>query len=235
MATTVLNIIKAALRLNNVISASETPDANQAADAMEALNFMLDEWSTDGLIVYLYSEQTFNVLSGTSEYTIGSGGDWDGSRPLDIKNAILTDDNNDYGLIQYNQNDFMNINYKESSGQPTLFYYEQDFPLGKIKLFPEPDQNYTVTISGKEIFTQYSSVSTTISLPPGYLQALKFNLAINIANEYEDEPSAFLVQRANETLTKLKRLNNLHKVGRMTYNIGQPGIKRTYDYRTGGF
>jgi hypothetical protein len=239
MATTVLALIKSALRLNNIIAASETPDANLSADMLEALNFLLGEWANDGLVIYTFEEQTFNVVSGTSEYTIGSGGTWDGNRPADIKNMIITDldggNNNDYPLKQYNQSDFMNINFKATLSQPTIFYYEQTYPLGRIKLYPTPEQAYTVTIASRTVFDEYTSLTTEISLPKGYLQALKFNLAINVANEFESEPSGWLVQRANETLTKIKRLNNLHRVPKMGYDRSQPGMSRAFDYRTGGF
>lgn len=238
MATTVLDIIKAALRLNNIIGSSETPTANMSTDCRQALNFMLEEWSTMGLAVYVFEEQSFTASIGTSEYSIGSGQTWDGNRPLEIKHMIARDttgaSNNDYPLTQVNQSDFMDLTHKATSGRPRLYYYEQTFPYGKVKLFPTPDKAYTMILSNRTVFNEYTALDTTISLPQGYLPALKFNLAVDIAPEFEMEPSITVQRRAMDTLKNVKRLNNLHRVPRMRYKSSQPGMNRRYDYRTGG-
>ena len=89
-------------------------------------------------------------------------------------------------------------------------------------------------LSNRTVFTQYTSNDTTIDLPQGYLPALKFNLAMEIAGEFESEPSLIVQRRAMDTLKNVKRLNNLHRVPRMRYKSSQPGMNRRYDYRTGG-
>ena len=238
MSTTVLDLIKAALRLNNIISSSETPDANMSSDCQQALNFMLEEWSTIGLAVYVFEEQSFTAVIGTSEYSIGSGQTWDGNRPLEIKHMIARDTTgtspNDYHLTQVNQADFMDITHKSTNGRPRIYYYEQTNPYGTVKIFPTPDKQYTMIIANRKVFTEYSSLTTTIDLPQGYLPALKYNLAVEIAPEFEMEASPTVQRRAMNTLMNVKRLNNLHRVPRMTYKSSQPGMNRRYDYHTGG-
>ena len=238
MATTVLDLIKAALRLNNIIASDETPTANMATDCRQALNFMLDEWSTMGLVVYVYEEQSFTASIGTSEYSIGSGQTWDGNRPLEISHMIARDttgvSNNDYYMTQVNQSDFMDLTHKATNGRPRIFYYEQTFPYGNVKLFPTPDKQYTMIMANRTAFSEYTSNDTNIELPQGYLPALKFNLAVEIAGEFEMEPSIIVQRRAMDTLKNVKRLNNLHRAPRMRYKSSQPGMNRRYDYRTGG-
>lgn len=55
--TTNLAVVSSSLRLLGVIAAGETPDDNQGADALVALNQMLERWIEDGIDLG-YSAQT---------------------------------------------------------------------------------------------------------------------------------------------------------------------------------
>jgi hypothetical protein len=82
-------------------------------------------------------------------------------------------------------------------------------PLGKIWLDPKPDAAYTLVLYLEELFAQIAAAATTAEfvLPPGYKESLVYNLAIQMAPEYERAPSAVLVARAMSSLAALKRLN----------------------------
>lgn len=232
---TVLDLIKAALRLIGAIASSETPTAGQAQDAREALNLLLTEWHNDPLIA-LTEQQTFNVSSGTYSYTIGSGQTWNGNKPLKILSAYITDNGSDTPLRVINEVEYMGINDKDASGQPDYLFYDEGNTTGVVYLWPAPNDTFTCTILSQAAFTSYTSNSTTISLPNGYLQALKYNLAIEIAPEYEAQPSQWLVKRAMDTLAAIKR-TNLKKTSRMRFDRALSTTRNTghFDYRTYNF
>ena len=54
---------------------------------------------------------------------------------------------------------------------------------------------------------QFTAATTVESLPDGYKRAIEFNLATEIASEYDVSPSPFVVQKANASLSNIKRLN----------------------------
>jgi hypothetical protein len=69
---TALDIIKSALRKINSYQSGETiatPDEN---DCLEALNDLLDSWSTDQLMVYGSNEYVLHWQSGRRQYTVGN-------------------------------------------------------------------------------------------------------------------------------------------------------------------
>ena len=223
---TVLDLIKASLRVLGILAAGETPDAQQSTDARQALNLMLGEWDNDGFLT-LREQQNFSVSSGTASYSIGDGETWDGNKPLKILVAYLRDsDGYDHPLTIINEKEYMEIYDKDSEGRPTRLFYQPAETTGTVYLYPEPDDAYTIYLLNHKEFTEYTALTTTISLPSGYLNALKFNLAVEIAPEYEREPSQWVISQATKKLAAIKS-TNVKKPGPMKFDnalTGQPGI-----------
>ena len=63
--------------------------ANEAQDALEALNGMLASCSSERLLVYHVGRLSVPLLTGKQTYTWGPGGDIAGLRPLRLENALL--------------------------------------------------------------------------------------------------------------------------------------------------
>lgn len=222
---TVLELISASLRLINALASSETPDANVAVDARTSLNCLLGEWMNDGLIS-LTEQQIFNTVINTSSYTIGTGMTWVGHKPLKVLSAILSDGSNDYPLEIIGENDYLNIGDKSTVGQPKFLFYKPSNSTGTVYLDCKPDKVYAITLVSQAAFVEYSANATVIDLPTGYLNALKYNLALELAPEYEIEPSQFVMKRAQETLAAIKR-TNLKKPSKMQFD---PILTGKYNY-----
>lgn len=204
---TVLDLIKASLRVIGAIASSETPDSEMANDAMEALNLLLEDWQNEGLLSLL-EQQNFSVSDGTLNYSIGSGETWDGNKPLRILNAHLRDSSGyDHPLSIITDKEYMEIVDKDLDGRPTVLYYLPSNSSGTVYLYPQPDADYTIYMLDQAPFTQYEDLDTTITLPNGYKSALKYNLALEIAPEYETEPSNWVVRQAQKKLAGIKSTN----------------------------
>ena len=69
-------IVTSSLRIVNAVAAGETPSADEASDANQALNMMLKSWEADGL--HLAARRRVSVLleKNKSLYTLSTSGDY---------------------------------------------------------------------------------------------------------------------------------------------------------------
>jgi hypothetical protein len=204
-----LQLITRSLRLCGVAAAGETLPAEEAADGLTALNAMLDSWRIDGLLVYQIKEEAVQTLTGgQSLYTIGSGGNFAIDRPVRIERAFVRDGTSDYPIRVVSVDTWSEIGDRQTTGYvPEILYYETAYPLGKIRLFPPPGSGYELYLYTWQTLQSFANLTTDLALPPGYENAIVFNLALQIAPEFGAEPSAHVINTANEALANIKRLN----------------------------
>lgn len=226
---TVLELCKAVYRIMGVIAAGETPDTGQNSDFKEALNLLLGEWENMGLLS-LSEEQQFTAATGTASYSIGSGETWDGNKPVKINAAACRIGGIDYPIEIINEDSYLNISDKSSTGIPNKLYYRPSGSTGTIYLSPAPAAAYTIIITNNKAFTTYSSDGTEIDLPAGYLSALKYNVAVELYPEFEMEPKQWVVSRAFSTLEAIKNTNSKRPPTMLTDTQG--GV---YDIDTGTY
>jgi hypothetical protein len=69
---TALDLIKGALRRINSYQSGEQIAAPDSADCLEALNDLLDSWSTDKLHIFGSNENIFNWSGGKNQYSVGN-------------------------------------------------------------------------------------------------------------------------------------------------------------------
>ena len=230
---TVLDLVKSMLRLIGAISPNKAPKADQVQDAIEALNLLLAEWHNDPLLSFT-EQQIFTMVSGTSNYMIGTGMTWNGHRPLKILAATITKDSIDYQLRIICDTEYLESVKSSVCMPPALFYSPQE-TCGNIYLLGKPDQNYSITILSQMAFTPYApDGSDTITLPNGYVSALKYNGALEIFPEYDRDPSAFIIKRAADTLAAIRR-TNLKKPKPIRYDNAFPGANKTSNKTSNNF
>lgn len=94
ISTTGMDLIVGALRNINALEAGETPNPQDAADAQQVLNDMLEIWSIDHLFVFSSTENILTWVPGQYQYTIGNpiGGTFTGTLVLNspvISNVVV--------------------------------------------------------------------------------------------------------------------------------------------------
>ena len=67
--TTVRQLITGSLRLINVVQANENPTAADMDISIEALNGMIDSWSTERLTMFLMRQYYFQLVANQRDYT----------------------------------------------------------------------------------------------------------------------------------------------------------------------
>ncbi len=79
--TTALDLITGALRNINALESGETPNAQDASDALQVLNDLLESWSIEKLLIFSNTENILNWTPGKYQYTVGNpvGGTFTGT------------------------------------------------------------------------------------------------------------------------------------------------------------
>lgn len=196
--TNARSIINQAARKIAVVGRGQVMPAEEAQDALTALNSMIKGFSAGGGISYNEERQSFS-LTGATSYTIGTGGDFNTERPDDISSAYVTIGGTDYPLTQINSEEYSEIPIKSIGGIPDSFYYQQNTPLGRIFLYPIGVSGYTLTLVTSKQDTPFTDLTTDYSLPEGYEEMLVYNLAVRLAPEYEKPVSQDIMMMAKQS------------------------------------
>lgn len=221
--TTASGLIAQAMKKIGVLTKSETPDSDEAADGLISLNNLLSSWSNESLFVYSRVWESFSI-TGASSYTIGTSQTLNTTRPINIVEAHVRLGSTDYPLTIVPDEVYNAIPDKATVGLPTTLNFDNAFSTGNIRLYPVPDQTYSLyLLSEKQLVTL--ALTDTISLPAGWERALIYNLALEIAPEYGVTVDPLVVKSAQEakglialTVSKNRPMTSLSYFP-ATYNI----------------
>ena len=212
--TTALDLITGALIDLGVYAPGETVTDADAEYCLGKLNDLLDSWSNESLACYANLEQSVVLQVGVSQYTIGSGGMIAAPRPLRIQTgpgaAYITDFNNNVFGVDVIPQDQWNMlgNRTVTSNIPDTIFYDPQYPLGIINVYPTPSIGYTLYFDSYLQLSEFSSLSTTVSFPPGYVRAIKSNLAIEVKPGFKDaQIDPIIVEVASRSIAAIKRSN----------------------------
>ncbi|OGP65294.1 MAG: hypothetical protein A3K22_05915 [Deltaproteobacteria bacterium RBG_16_42_7] len=223
-------MIERAFRLVGI----KSPTSTKLADGLIVLNMMLGSWSADKLLIYTTQEENFSLTATDGIYTLGSGGDFNTSRPQRIIQAFIRDSSGyDYPLAINIIQDYNDLTLKTTPGRPTGISYFSDYPLATIKLYPVPDAAYTLYLSSLKPFTSFSTLTTEAVFPPGYEDALVSNLAVKLAAE-EDIKMIDTVYADAVTLKKILKENTVPITQEVSFDAALVSVSRGYNIFTDG-
>lgn len=203
------DLIKAAMRKIGAVASGETPSADELSDGLSAFNAMLDSFSNERLVIPSVTEETFPLIAGQATYTMGPNGDFNTTRPMAILLANMIDqDLAEYPIALITLEDWAQITVKNTQNPlPTKLYVEDTYPKETLHFWPVPSAVRSVILRTWKPLTTFTSLSTSISLPPGYEEMLVYNLAIRMAPEYGKAVSAEVSQIALDSKENIKRKN----------------------------
>lgn len=206
---TARDLIKGSLRLIGVIASGETPSGDQSNDALAALNSMIRSWNIDGLMVFKTTRESFSLTSGQSSRTMGTGGNFNTTRPSKITGLGFMINTVEYPLDIINVEQYAAIPDKTiTSSIPLKVYIEGTYPLETLNIWPVPDTSGTMVVySDKAIVSGDMALTDTISLPNGYEDALKYNLSVRLAPEYGRQLDQMIWEDAKEFKAAVMRQN----------------------------
>lgn len=203
------SLIDRAMRLISQISPGVTSTTDEYATGLEALNVMLDSWRNERLMCYALQDETFDLVVGQSSYTVGSGGDFNTNRPVRIEQAYVVDSSNvSYDVTILTAEEYATIGLKNSAATfPTYLYYAPDMQSGHVWVYPVPQAAYEMHCLTWTPMQSFTTKDTTAYLAPGWQRAIAYNLALEIAPEFEKQPSPLVMKIATESKAWVKRVN----------------------------
>ena len=237
MATTAGDIITGALRLIGVVAEGESPSPESAADALSAMNQMIESWNTERLSVYATQDQIFSWPATVISRTLGPTGDFVGNRPILVDDATYFKDPStgvSYGLKLINQQQYNGIALKTvRSTYPQVMWVNMTYPDIEMYIYPVPTRVLEFHIVSVEQLSRPAILATNLTFPPGYLRAFRYNLACELAPEFGVEPSRQVQRIAMTSKRNLKRINNPDDLMSIPYPI--VGNRQRYNIYAGNF
>lgn len=223
-ASSALDIITSAYKITGEYGAGETVSDDDAQDGLNALNDLLDSWWNDRLAIHQIYRESFTLTANDGQYTIGSGGDFNTTRPVKIVDAFVrTTENIDYPLtIIDTAQGYNRIAYKSTTSDISgALFYDNAYPLGTIFLYPVPTVANTLYLFSWKQLQSFTSLTAQVSLPPGYERALKYNLAKELNTLANGAMTPDAKEIAVESLAKIKRTNRRPIVSRTDITVGR--------------
>ena len=179
---------------------------------------MLDSWAADDLNAFCTLIQTFTFIPGQGVYSLGPGGNFNGSRPTDITLATLVVLSNpalpltiNIDLIDEEEYQLISLQQTPSTYARKLFYnptYVAGTGQGTCSFWPVPTEADNVQLSSAQMLSAgFTSGANVFDAPPGYQDAVRYHLAIRLAMEWNRELKAGVAELAAEALAKVQRRN----------------------------
>lgn len=209
---TAQTIINRALRLLAQTNSGEAPTAQETADALIALNALLDAWRNEALMTYALRTETLALVPTQADYLIGPAGsptpDLVTDRPTALVEAYAVIDDLSRPVRIVSEAEYALIGDKETQAEwPDSILFRPTMPAATVICYPVPNAAASLKLVTRVPLTAFAAASDAVTLPPGWEEALALNLAVSIGPEYETEAKASTAQRAVATKAAIKRAN----------------------------
>ena len=204
MATLVSEIIQQAFEDIAVVQVGETISTALQTSGFIRLNQMLASLSAEGATVFTQVLQAFSLSSATTNYTVGVLGtlatpkraqkitSWKATSGSDVSGGAVLDLASFDAAAQdlYQKFKAAVIPFYvpaatifTSASCPLILAADSAYPLINLRVYPA-----TAAILELGYWTpidQFTSVSQTVDMPPGFVDLLHWNLAVSLYPQYE--------------------------------------------------
>lgn len=220
---TALSMITRAMRLAQVATKGEALDNDEAQDGLVALHAMLDSWQIDKLFVYAINEESFTWAANQASQTVGSGGDFNTTLPTRLADDLAFRIGNvDYPAKIINVDAWTAIPDKTSTNTWAWWIYPVYSPtLITLNAYPVPSAATTFLLRSLKALQSFATLTTALSLPPGYQRAIEYSLAEEFGPEFGVTIDPQVRQIAAAARRAIRRINSLSPI--MSSEAGRMG------------
>lgn len=216
---TIRDLLTRSLRLINVLAVGEEMSASEGSDALASLVDFID--AQESLTVPVKTTVTKPLVAGESTYTIGvypspqpdplPDNHIEQSRPIEYLNGYVSNaGGTDYPLKFVSSTTQAHLPIKTTSARPSWIYVKNGWPLDTLIMDTQAYDGDTLIMEVHKPLTDIlpgASLNEEIDLPPGYARMLRYNMAVELAPEWEVEPSFTVLSIASSSMQAVKRKN----------------------------
>lgn len=211
MPLTAHRLITRSLSLIGAFGEGQTPTADALNDGLETLNDMVDGWAVDGLTVRALERKVFPMRVGMGKYLCGPAADFDVAKPsyIDAFAYYIDNDQSEYRIDPADDVEWASISNKLQGGDPQRAHYGNSTSGLEfaIDYWPVPSRAMFAVLYLPTVIVRFKDLITQYTFPAGYVRALRYNLALDLAPEYETSLDAIVVNKAAEYLADVRRTN----------------------------
>ena len=160
------------------------------------------------------SPTTFTYTVANSPATPATGtpvvtaGDFYTTRPIKVVGAFTRTANVDTPLAIISEQYWTNVSDKAStSATQTKLLYRTSYPFGQVLVYPVPTGTPELHIRSLKTVAQYSTLTTSQILPPGYLHLLEIALAYELSSEFGTKVSPDTAEMVKANLESVINAN----------------------------
>lgn len=179
--STAREIVEAALRKAGILDAGETADATVSAQAVEELNRMLKAWQASfGL--WTRDIQIVTVTNATESYTLTAP-----ARPVRVLSARYRRSGIDTPMQSLTRDEYESLPIKSAQGLPSCYYYERQREQGTLFVWPvlATASGETIRLTIEREIEDVDSLNDVIDVPAEWYDAVVYNLASRLCDDYE--------------------------------------------------
>ena len=181
----VSKLINLSLKQLGVLAAGENADANEVADAVDALRGLLAQWATERLFIYKVQPIVIN-LTGAGIYTLSE-------TIQSVSDHAKLDDA-----------DILMVRDLNNTGEYKPVVYSEQKPYWKFQVLEDAKK---LEINAHVLPTELEAFDE-INLPTKYERPLVLSLALEIAPMFGVEPTQTMFMNQRQAVELLKRSNS---------------------------
>lgn len=212
--TTFSDISNLVLRDSGAFGVGQAASNTDTQDMLTRANFMLGQWNRRRWLVY-HLVDTACPVTGAQTYSVGAGGDFNVARPDRIEAAFIRQlyPNNlspvDWPLIEIkSREEYSRVPLKSLRTSPAgWFFYDSDYPNGKLFPWPVPQGQYEIHILTKSVLGAITDAAADLILPPEYYDAIYWNLMQRARVAYRLPEDKMVNGQAKASLNTIRRAN----------------------------
>lgn len=220
----VSTMILRSLRLIGEKTRGASLTSAEQTECLSEINAMLDSWSNERLMIFTLNQTSFALTASQGTYTIGSGATFNMTRPTKLVDPCFTRDTDDTDIpLNLIDADTYGRIIDKTMGDvtPSYLFYDYGYSAtstATVRLYPLPQSGLTLFINTLQPFTNFSTMTHPIQLPPGYQRAIEYNYAIEAAGGFtEVDPSIAIIARQSKAA--IKTVNLPQPISRLDYGI----------------
>jgi hypothetical protein len=154
---------------------------------------------------YAIANNPASPATGTPVFTTA---DFYTTRPIRIVGAFTRISSSDTPLGLITEQYWNNIQTKSTTAAtPEKILYRPSAPFGQIIVYPVPNGTVSFHLRAEKMLVEYSSLTDTQYLPPGYQRLLELALAVELAPEYGSKAAPETVAYLKTSFADLMRTN----------------------------